>query len=68
MLTLYMVCSDQYIIGPAGAAGLNDIAIQGALTTYFDVEKEDRLVLSLAVRKFANKVLKLLTDAKSRKS
>jgi len=58
ILQLYGACGDQLLVGPAGAIGLNDIAIGYAMDTYFKVRKSEKLELSHVVRKFYSRILK----------
>ncbi|KGO33212.1 hypothetical protein JT06_15870 [Desulfobulbus sp. Tol-SR] len=62
VVTLYLTCQDQMVMGFSGPVGLNDIAIGHAMNTYFEVEKSDRLELSLAVRSFFRKVLEFIKE------
>ena len=58
IIALYNVCSDQPIMGPSGAVGLNDLAVGNAMDRYFKVKKEEQLILSLSVRRFYGTILK----------
>lgn len=51
-------------MGFDGPVGLNDSAICNAMDTYFEVDKKDKLELSLAVRYFYSKMLKVLREKK----
>lgn len=59
IMHLYHACGDQYIIGPGGAIGLNDLAVSSAMKNYFKVKKRDRLGLSLGVRKLVTMIIDL---------
>ena len=54
---LYNVIGDQVIVGFGGAIALNDVAVAYAIDNYFEVKKRDKVKLSMAVRKFCNKIL-----------
>lgn len=45
-------------MGPAGPVGLNDVSINHAMDTYFEVDKKEKLQLSQNVRRFCGMILK----------
>lgn len=57
-LRLYIFCSDQYIVGPGGAIGLNFLAVDRAME-YFEIDKEERIEFYEKVRELASIVLSL---------
>ena len=65
VIELYLTCQDQAIVGFDGPIALNDIAINHAMDTYFEVDRSDKLELSLSVRRFYCKVLKFLREKNS---
>lgn len=64
---LYNVVGDQVIVGFGGAVALNDIAVAYAMENYFEVRKREKLPLSMAVRRFCNKILVFKADKASEK-
>jgi hypothetical protein len=64
ILVLYNVCKDQLIMGANGPISISDAAIGHAMKEYFDVEKKDKLSLSLSVRNFSRKVIKKQLEKK----
>ena len=61
-LELYKLCSDQYIMGPGGAVGLNALAVD-RMMDYREVEIDEREDFLMKVKLVAAHVIKEIRKA-----